>query len=82
QILLFTEITIRAADSFGNLNTAGGYASKFAVSVTGANSSSPTVTENGDGTYRARFFKLLPGSDTVAITLDGVSIKGSPYVSD
>jgi adhesin/invasin len=82
SILSFTEIVIRAADSFGNVHTAGGYDSRFAVNVTGANSASPSITDNGNGTYGARFFKLLPGADTVAITLDGVPIKGSPYLSN
>lgn len=81
-ILSFTSITIRAADAFGNTHVTGGFASRFVVSVTGANTASPTVNDNGDGTYSAQFFKLLPGTDTVAITLDGVAIKGSPYVSN
>jgi hypothetical protein len=50
--------------------------------VTGSANSSPAVSDNGNGTYSANFFKLLPGADTVSITLDGVPIKDSPYVSN
>lgn len=82
NILTFTNITIRAADAFGNAHTTGGYAGKFAVTVTGANSATPAVEDNGDGTYATRYFRLLGGADTVAIRLDGVAIKGSPYVSN
>lgn len=81
SVLQFVDITIRAADSYGNAYTRGGAANRFAVTVSGANSAAPGVSDNGDGTYSARYFKLLPGADTVAITLDGVAIKGSPYIS-
>ncbi len=82
NILSFTNILIRAADAFGNAHTTGGFGGQFQVAVTGSATSSPAVTDNGNGTYSASFFKLLPGADTVRITLDGVPIKGSPYVSD
>jgi hypothetical protein len=82
NILSFTNILIRAADAFGNAHTTGGFGPQFQVAVTGSANSSPAVTDNGNGTYSASFFKLLPGADTVRITLNGVPIKGSPYVSD
>lgn len=80
-ILTYTNIVIRAADAFGNVHTTGGHAGRFSVRVSGANTASPQVNDNGDGTYSARFFKLVPGTDTVSITLDGTAIKGSPYQS-
>ena len=40
------------------------------------------MTDNGDGTYTARYQPQSKGKDLVAITLDGVGIKGSPYQSD
>ena len=82
SVLSVTTILIQAADAFGNLHTTGGFTDRFVVSVTGTVTSTRPITDNGDGTYSASFLKLLPGADTVAITLDGVPIKGSPYVSN
>lgn len=79
-ILSFTNITIRTRDQYGNDLTIGGNAGRLVVSVTGAATASPAVTDEGDGTYSARFLRVLPGEISIAITLDGVPIKGSPYV--
>jgi hypothetical protein len=76
-----TPITIRTRDGFGNDLKTGGYAGQLAVRVSGANSASPSVVDNGDGTYSASYFPLFSGDDEIAITLNGVAIKGSPYRS-
>ncbi|HSR91626.1 MAG TPA: invasin domain 3-containing protein, partial [Gemmatimonadales bacterium] len=78
-ILVQTVITIQARDQFGNALTSGG--SDVEVTVTGANSASATVTDNGNGTYSASYLPVLPGDDTITITLDGGQISGSPFTS-
>jgi hypothetical protein len=49
------------------------------VSITGANTATPTVTDNADGTYSASYTPTAAGADSVAITLNGTAISGSPY---
>lgn len=81
QLLTLTTITIRSRDQFGNARTVGGEADRFVIKVTGSNTVTPAIKDEGDGTYTATYLVLLPGGDSVAITLDGVPIKGSPYPS-
>jgi hypothetical protein len=80
-ILLETVMTVQARDQFGNALTTGG--SNVVVTVTGVNNTSAAVTDNGDGTYTARYTcGVLPGADTITITLDGTEISGSPFTSN
>ena len=79
-ILVQTVITIQARDQFGNALTSGG--SDVEVTVTGTNSANATVTDEGDGTYSATYLPVLPGADTITITLDGAQISGSPFTSN
>ncbi len=74
-----TVISIQARDVFGNNRTTGG--GTWTVAVTGANTASPAVTDNGDGTYTASYTPTASGSDQVAIRLSGSHIGGSPYTS-
>jgi adhesin/invasin len=74
-----TEISVQARDGSGNPRTAGGDA--VAVSVSGSNSATPEVSDNGDGTYRSGYTPQVAGVDQVAITLNGSPISGSPYTS-
>jgi adhesin/invasin len=77
-----SDITIESRDSFGDELESGGFASGFSITVTGANQATPTVTDNGDGTYSSSYTPTSKGNDLIAITFNGVSIKGSPYHSD
>ena len=79
--LRLTHITIQTRDAFGNRLTRGGFAAHLSVSVTGENTANPALTDNGDGTYSAQYLPLLKGTDSIAVTLDGVAIRGSPYQS-
>jgi hypothetical protein len=79
-ILVQTVITIQARDQFGNALTSGG--SDVEVTVTGANSTNATVTDNGNGTYSATYLPAVTGADTISITLDGAQISGSPFTSN
>lgn len=81
KVLRLTTIVIQARDVFGNPLTTGGLAGQLAVSVTGTNSANPGVSDNGDGSYSASYLPFFKGTDTVAITLGGVPIAGSPYSS-
>ncbi len=74
-----TTILVQACDSAGNALTSGG--TKVAVTITGANTSTPTVTDNHDGTFTATYTPTQSGTDAVAITLNGTAIKASPYTS-
>jgi hypothetical protein len=76
-----TVITIQARDLFGNQLHTGGAAASFTVQVTGANPGPAQVSDNQDGTYTAIYFALFRGTDQIAITLNGIPIKGSPYQS-
>jgi hypothetical protein len=74
-----TPISVRAKDQYGNILTIGG--ETVVVTVSGANSGTPAVTDNADGTYSASYTPGTAGSDQVAITLNGGAISGSPYSS-
>ncbi len=70
-------VTVTSRDVYGNLETTGG--ATVVVTVSGANSAAPAVTDNGDGTYSASYTPTVSGTDTVAIALNGGSISGSPF---
>ena len=74
-----TSISVQAKDQYNNNLTTGG--STVVVTVTGANSATPAVTDNANGSYGAGYTPTAAGNDQVAITLDGSSISGSPYTS-
>lgn len=73
-----TFITVQAVDHLGANFPNGG--DTVAISVTGANTATPAVTDNGDGTYTAVYVPSTEGSDTIAITLNGDPIQFSPFV--
>lgn len=72
-----TSITVQAKNNFGDDWTTGG--DTVVVSVTGANTATPAVTDNEDGTYSASYTPATAGTDSIAITLNGTAISGSPY---
>ncbi|MCH8549676.1 MAG: Ig-like domain-containing protein [Balneolaceae bacterium] len=76
-----TEILIDVVDAFGNAIT--GVASDLSVSVSGANTASPDVTETStDGQYRAAYTPSNSGTDNITIELNGEGISGSPFESE
>ena len=76
-----TVITVQTRDQSGNDLLMGGHTVE--ITVTGKNKAGPlTAGDNGDGTYTASYTPTRKGNDFVAITLDGVPIGGSPYLSD
>lgn len=74
-----TTIVVQARDGAGNPLASGG--AVVVVGVAGANVALPVVTDNADGTYTAAYTPANAGNDAVAITLNGLAISGSPYVS-
>ncbi len=74
-----TSITVQARDQLGDPMLEGG--DTVVVSVTGANTASPTVTDNGDGTYSADYTPANGGTDSLAITINGQAVSGSPFTS-
>jgi len=75
-----TEILVMALNGLGGVFPFGG--DVVEVSVTGANTATPTVADNGDGTYSASYTPIEAGTDQVAITINGYAIAGSPYPSE
>jgi hypothetical protein len=75
-----TRIVVQARDAYGNPLSVGG--ETVVVSVSGDNEVGPiTVTDEGDGTYRAEYTPDRTGTDSVAITMNGTPISGSPLTS-
>ncbi|MBA3258589.1 MAG: ferritin-like domain-containing protein [Gemmatimonadales bacterium] len=71
-------ITVRARDETSADLTTGG--SDVIVEATGANASGPiTAIDNGDGTYTASYTPVELGDDSIAVTIDGTAIGGSPF---
>lgn len=62
-------ITIIARNHLGQNIGKGG--ASVTVAVTGANSAYPSVTDNGDGTYTARYVAAYSGKDTVVAYING-----------
>ena len=65
-------ITLTAYDESGNPYTTGG--DTVVLSVTGANTASPTVTDNGNGTYTASYTAANSGEDLITGTMNGIAI--------
>ncbi len=75
-----TVITVQSRDQFGNDLLAGGH--QVTITVSGANGAGQlNATDRGDGSYTASYIPFNKGTDTIAITLDGVPVGGSPYQS-
>jgi adhesin/invasin len=74
-----TTVVIVTRDQFGNPVGVGG--AGVTVDISGANSGTAVVTDNGDGTYTAEYTPAVSGSDTITIQINAVPIQGSPYVS-
>lgn len=72
-----TAIAITVCDAKGRRVKQGG--DRVVVGVTGANRSRPPVTDVGNGTYTATYTPTAAGTDLLAITLNGVPVKGSPF---
>lgn len=79
-ILQPTVMVVTARDQWGNRVVIGG--ATVIVMITGANRRNPiTATDKGDGTYTASYIPIGLGTDTIAITLNGAAIAGSPFTS-
>jgi adhesin/invasin len=72
-------ITVTVKDAFGNPLSSGG--ASISVLVTGANTATAQVADQGNGTYLATYHPTVAGPDAVAITLNGTAITGSPFNS-
>lgn len=65
-------ISVTAKDIYENIRTTGG--DTLVVSVTGANSVTPSVTDNADGTYSATYVPTAAGEDDISGTLNASAI--------
>lgn len=75
-----TDISVTVLDEFENpaINAAG----NLSVSISGDNSSTPSVTEGDEaGEYIASYTPESAGEDEVSIELNGTPINGSPFTS-
>ena len=68
---------IIAHDQNGERRPVGG--DPFSVSVRGAAPVYAKVNDNGDGSYRVEYKPSTSGAYTIAITLHGVPMPGSPF---
>ncbi len=78
-----TTITVQLRDAFGNTITSSGGNIIAASVVSGPNNGTVlNVTDNANGTYTLDYVPANgSGSDAIDITLSGISIGGSPYLS-
>ncbi len=74
-----TYMWVTLSDGFQNPLTVGG--DNVQASVSGANTASGTVTDNGDGSYLVEYTPGTPGLDQVALTVNGMPIASSPFNS-
>jgi adhesin/invasin len=51
------------------------------VAVSGANTVTASVVDNGNGSYTATYTPTLAGTDAIAITMNGTVLNGSPFTS-
>jgi hypothetical protein len=80
KILQSTIIVVTAYDQWGNRLVTGG--ATIVLTISGSNRRNPfSATDNGDGTYTASYIPIGVGTDTIAITLNGSPIAGSPFTS-
>jgi hypothetical protein len=75
-----TAITVQLRDASGNALTTNGSAT-VAGSVTGTNTATLTFTYVSGGAFTASYTPASAGSDSVALTVNGTAISGSPYTS-
>jgi len=76
-----TKIEVQARDAYGNRVRSGG--ETVFVTVSGANNAGAlNVTDQADGTYTASYTPTAMGTDTLAITMNGTPISGSPFTSE
>ena len=68
---------IVAHDQNGERRPVGG--DPFTVSVRGAAPVYAKVTDNGDGSYQVEYKPSTSGSYSIAVTLHGVPMPGSPF---
>jgi hypothetical protein len=66
-------ITVTTYDQYDNPITTGG--ATVALSVTGSNSATPSVTDNSNGTYTATYTPMNSGNDLITGTLNLSSIQ-------
>jgi len=77
QMATFTIIARNAADELIKM---GG--DKFNVAMRGASALRARVFDNEDGTYTVSYFPSTSGRYNVSITLNGISLPGSPFAVD
>ena len=73
-----TEIWILARDSYGNLCSTGGESFKITWRGLGA-AAQASLLDHCDGTYEYTYLCSQAGRYTLAISLAGVSLPGSPF---
>lgn len=68
---------IHAVDADGNPLNKGG--DPFVVKITGPENVSPSVVDNGNGTYDVTYNAGTPGKYNIDVTLHGSNIKDAPF---
>lgn len=75
-----TSFTITAKDSDGNIRPGG--MDNFVIEITDADFEkiSPSITDNGDGTYLVEYTPKIEGKHKISISIEGRQIEGAPYI--
>jgi hypothetical protein len=75
-----TSFTITARDSDGNIRPGG--MDNFTVDITDANFEkiSPSIIDNGDGTYLVEYTPKIEGKHKIAVSVEGQQIGDSPFI--
>ncbi len=75
-----TKISIRLEDEFGTAVEGG--EDQVRVTIEGANQSTPSVTDQGDGSYSASYTPVIAGTDQVSVEVNGTALRESPLSSE
>ncbi|HEY4526751.1 MAG TPA: hypothetical protein VJK53_02795 [Candidatus Paceibacterota bacterium] len=74
-------LLVYAYSTFGTRKTSGG--DTVAITVSGENAAFPTVIDNGNGTYTARYISAKSGIDVITATMNGKMVqRDTDSVSD
>lgn len=71
-----TTVTVRTRDISDNVTTLG---ASIGISIGGANSATPAVTDHHDGSYTAAYTPTQSGTDLITVSLNGAAVGTSPY---
>eukprot|EP01104_Vermistella_antarctica_P021500 TRINITY_DN975_c0_g1_i1.p1 TRINITY_DN975_c0_g1~~TRINITY_DN975_c0_g1_i1.p1 ORF type:complete len:831 (+),score=248.61 TRINITY_DN975_c0_g1_i1:196-2493(+) len=82
ETFLEAPFTVEARNCFGDPVDPAHGGDTFVIAISGSESPSFSISDNGDGKYPALYTPTLPGTLSVSITYEGQDIKSSPFSVD